>query len=280
MNGFDHCLPDAHVAAVADALARRTGLPIVRGVLEDAVASRPADVPTVRGELLGARLANLLPGVWSARMPLKLGNRRCEAMLEGWAEPWAAFGAALGLPDERPALDAAWRLVVQSQAHDSIGGCGLDAVADATAARHASAEGLATETTTRVLERLAGQTLDRRTPWSRELEIVVFNPSPHVRTDVVRVPLDPYPALRLSLGHPEFSPLVQAALEGEGWTLDGRPVRVVASDDPTRTRWLPGQPALDVELVAADVPAFGCRRLQLVPAARVPDLEDDGRDIA
>ena len=42
MNGFDHMLPDAHVGAVADALARRTGAPVERGLLEDARSSGDA----------------------------------------------------------------------------------------------------------------------------------------------------------------------------------------------------------------------------------------------
>src|SRR6185436_17400708 len=37
MNGFDHLLPDAHVGAVADALARATGWRVRRGRLEDFV---------------------------------------------------------------------------------------------------------------------------------------------------------------------------------------------------------------------------------------------------
>src|SRR5206468_210337 len=34
----------------------------------------PAAAPRFRGELLGARTANLLPGVWSARLPLSCGT--------------------------------------------------------------------------------------------------------------------------------------------------------------------------------------------------------------
>src|SRR5262245_36207942 len=39
LNGFDHMLPDGHVAAVAEALARRTGQRVERGLLEDALAA-------------------------------------------------------------------------------------------------------------------------------------------------------------------------------------------------------------------------------------------------
>jgi len=275
MNGFDHMLPDAQAGAVADVLARATGARVVRGLLED-VAPPPGARPTFAGVLAGGRLANLLPGVWSTRMPVKLRNRRCETLLEAWAEPWAALGRHLGLPDERPALTLAWRTLLQNHAHDSICGCSLDAVDARVQARFDDVEGLATATVTRTLERLAGLGDERRTPWTAEQEIAVFNPSPHPRTDVVRVPLDPYPAMRLPLGAPEFPPLTFA----DGFTTGGRPVRVVPADDPTRARWLPGGEPLDVELVAADVPAFGWRRFRLTPAPVVPDAVDEERTIA
>ncbi len=279
MNGVDHMLPDPHTGAVAEALARLTGATVQRGLLEHAVGRGGDGLRRWRGELLGARVAPLLPGVWSTRTPIKLANRRCEALLEGWAEPWAALGRRLGVPDERPALRLAWQSVLHNQAHDSICGCSLDAVAASVRGRFDDAEGLAAQTVARILERLAGLDAERRVPWSLEQEIAVFNPMPQPRSDVVRVPLDAFPAMRMPLGRPEFPPLLLAALETPGFAIDGRPVRVVPSEDPTRARWLPGQQPFDVELLAADVPAFGCRRFRLTPCAPVADAVDDGRVI-
>lgn len=280
MNGFDHMLPDAHVGDVVEALALISEVPVERGLLEDAARGPWPPLPIYRGPLMGARLANLLPGVWSTRMPIKLANRRCEALLEGWAEPWAAIALALGGPDERPALQLAWQQVLYNQAHDSICGCSLDAVDLQVRARYDTAEGLARETTTRLLERLAGHDVERRTPDSDEPDIAVFNPSPFPRTDVVRIALDPYPSLRLPVGQPEFPPLFIATFEDPGFVVDGLPARVVESDDPTRARWLPSQPALDLEVVVADVPPFGYRRLRLERTAALHDVIDDGRTIA
>lgn len=280
MNGFDHMLPDGHVGAVAEALAALLDAPVARGLLDDLPVAVPADLPGHRGPLLGARLANLLPGVWSTRMPIKLANRRCEALLEGWAEPWAALAHALGALDERPALQLAWRRVLHNQAHDSLCGCSVDAVAAQVMGRYEAAAGLARETAHRVLERLAGHDLERRTPDVVEHDVAVFNPSPHPRTDVVHVALDPYPALRLAIGEPQFPRFTLAALEEPGFAIDGRPVRVASSGDPERTRWLPIQAPLDVEFVAADVPAFGYRRYTLTRIARPVEEEDHGRVIA
>jgi mannosylglycerate hydrolase len=280
MNGLDHMLPDRHTGAVADALQHLTGGTVRRGLLEDAIDTAHGPARRFRGELVGARIAPLLPGVWSTRMPVKLANRRCEILLEGWLEPWAALGRTLGVPDERPALELAWRSVVQSQAHDSICGCSLDAVDARVRTRYADAEGLATQSVTRVLERLAGLTRERRVPWTLEQDIAVFNPSPHPRTDVVRIALDPYPSLRMPLGVPEFPPILLASMEPIGFAIDDQPVRVLPSADPARPRWLPGQQPIDVELVAADVPAFGCRRYHLRPCTPEPDVVDEGGEIA
>ena len=52
----------------------------------------------------------------AAAEPVKLRNRACETLLTAWAEPWVAFGHALGLPDESPALMRAWRTLLCNQA--------------------------------------------------------------------------------------------------------------------------------------------------------------------
>jgi mannosylglycerate hydrolase len=273
MNGFDHMPADTTTAAVAEKIGAQ------RALLDDTVASLPAagTLPEWRDALVGARTANLLPGVWSSRMPLKLRNRAVEQLLTGWAEPWAALGRALGLDDERPAIDRAWRALLQNQAHDSIGGCSIDPVHERMTARYDDAEGLGRATVTRVLERLSGRNRTRATPWRDGQDIVVFNASSETRTDVVRVPLDPFPPWRTSIDRFDMHPLAMPSFGG--LAVDGSPVRVVASDDPARVRFLAGIGGLDVELVASDVPAFGCRRYSVVPADPAPDEVDDGSEI-
>jgi 2-O-(6-phospho-alpha-D-mannosyl)-D-glycerate hydrolase len=280
MNGFDHLPPDVHTGAVADALARALGVSVTRGLVDDAAAMLDArDRPQYEGALLGGRVANLLPGVWSARMPLKLRNRSCETSLEGWAEPWAAFGSALGLDDERPALDAAWRALLANQAHDSIGGCSIDRVHEQMRARFDTAEELATTTTRRALEALAGRERSGTLPWADEQDLCVFSASPHPLTAIVRVPLDSFPPWRMSIDRFDVHPMMKVSA-GAGFTVDGQTARVVTSDDPARVRFLPGQPAFDVEFVATDVPAFGFHRYLLARGPDEPDVVDDGREIS
>lgn len=282
MQGFDHLPPDRTTPKVAAALADLAGGHVRRGVLDDLRARpMPAGAPRFCGDLVGGRVANLLPGVWSSRMPLKLRNRRCETLLVHWAEPWAAFGALLGLRDERAALDAAWRPLLQNQAHDSIGGCSTDEVHEQMRARYDASEGLARVTVQRVLDRLAGRDDVRNTPWQREQTVTVFNASPHPRTVVARVALEGFPPWRVSVGRFDAHPLELAGLDAAiGFEVDGRPARVVDDDDTSRVRFLGTQRTVDVEFVAEDVPAFGCRTYTLVPAAAVLDEVDDGRTIS
>src|SRR5262249_18653335 len=83
-----HSPADASTTQVAARVGAR------RMLLDEAATYlAPADALTPwAGALVGGRATNLLPGVWSARMPLKLRNRAVETLLTAWTEPWMAFG--------------------------------------------------------------------------------------------------------------------------------------------------------------------------------------------
>jgi 2-O-(6-phospho-alpha-D-mannosyl)-D-glycerate hydrolase len=283
MNGIDHALPDESTGPIAQALEAATGWTVRRGLLEDFAAELSRHAPRFRGELLGGRVANLLPGVWSTRLGLKLRNRLCETVLLRWLEPWAALGRCLGAPDESPSVRLAWRALLQNQAHDSICGCSQDRVHEQMQTRYDTAEELAAETARRLLERLAGMGTGRATPWDDEVDVAVFNPSPHSRTDVVRFPLDPSSWLEIR-GAPArgmaIHPLLLANVRAGGFTVDGEPAALVAGDATRRVGLIPERPPLSVEFVAEDVPAFGWRRFRLRPAEERPDQVDDGVEIA
>ncbi len=64
-----------------------------------------------------------------------------------------------------------------------------------------------------------------------------------------------------------------------GYEVNGRPVRLIRSEDPDRVRIIEDWPAVDVELVVEDVPPLGYRRIELVPSEAHDDVVDDGRTI-
>ncbi len=283
MNGIDHAEPQEHLAPGLEVLRRMTGWTVRRGLLEDFVEGLDFGRARHRGPLLGGRIANLLPGVWSTRTPLKLLNRRVEALLLGWAEPFAAVGSLLGLRDERPALRRAWRALLANQAHDSICGCSLDEVHRQGEARYASALELARETTRRSLEQIAGLGAIRRTPWSARLDLAVFNPNPAPASGVVTFRLDPDMWLETRGEHEralQIHPLLAAALRAPGFLVDDVAARLVPNAEAGGVQLDADIPARSVQFVVRDVPAFGWRRVRLEPSpGENPDQIDQERTI-
>lgn len=133
--------------------------------------------PEVRGELRSHARGNLLPGVFSIRTNLKAAMARAELVLTQ-AERLAALYSA---EDHRSFFDLAWYRVVESTAHDSITGCGVDETADQVAARLASAAQIGRAVSERVLDGLAAEVpadaylLANTLPWARtvQAEVVV-----------------------------------------------------------------------------------------------------------
>jgi len=267
MNGIDHHPPDPRAPQLAREISDATGIDVRVGSIDEFVAEvREAEVerPEYRGELVGARVAPLLPGVWSTRSWIKLANRAAEAALEGWAEPWTAVAAQLGLADERPALRLAWRSLLVNQAHDSICGCSRDEVHEQMRSRFDAALELAEETTIRALERIAGLDAMRRPPWDDELELAVFNPTPHPRSDVVRFVFDPHPYVVPSPDPSRmFHPTRLKDLAGAAYTVDGVPARFTPVEEPGGTVLLPDRRVHALEFVAHDVPALGWKRVKV-----------------
>lgn len=294
MNGIDHMLPDDTTREVSEALAKATGWEVTRGLLDDyasglsgvhegaAPESDASGLPRFEGELLGGRVANLLPGVWSTHAPLKIANRRCESLLQGWAEPMAALALALDAADERAALRLAWRALLPNQAHDSICGCSQDRVHEHMATRYDEIEDLGEQTTARLLERLAGLGTDRQPPPhepDQGIDLYVFNPSARTRSERVVLPLEGFPAFTR---HGIAPLLLENAIinQGGGLTVDGRPAWVREYHGTRRPGLAPGQPVHSVEFIAEEVPAFGARRVTLRRAETMAPEQDEGAMIS
>ncbi len=266
LNGLDHAPPEARTRELAAEIERATGFEVERGLLDDYVRilrDADPDRPVHRGELLGARIAPLLPGVWSTRTWIKLENRRAETALEGWAEPFAALARRFGLEDERPALRLAWKALLKNQAHDSICGCSRDEVHEQMRARFDTARELAEQTARRCLERLAGQSIERLAPRSTDFDLFVANPAARPRTDLVRFPLDFHPYVTASLDPLEaMHPTVLQDLEKMRFSVNGKPARLVAAE-AGRMKFAPERRGFDLEFVATDVPAMGFRSFRV-----------------
>ena len=191
MYGTDHAVPSPALARIVDeANARRDDI-VVRietltsyiQAFDQAAADPdqpdPAVAPVWTGELRSAARANMLMNVTSARIDIKMAAARAERALERYAEPWAALHGETW-PDRL--LELAWRRVVDNSAHDSICGCSQDAVVDQVLTRFAEAEQIGQGVVSAAIRPLAAA--------SPAGSVVVVNPSPFERTDVVEVELD------------------------------------------------------------------------------------------
>jgi mannosylglycerate hydrolase len=203
MYGTDHAVPSPRLAQiVADANTRRDDIAVRIETLStyirafDAADADPAipnpPAPTVWvGELRSAARANMLMNVTSARIDIKVAAGRTERVLERYAEPLAALHGA-AWPERL--LELAWRRVVDNSAHDSICGCSQDVVVSQVLTRFAEAEQIGRGVLAAAIRPLA-----ERAPRG---SVVVVNPSPRQRTDVVELDLDvpaAWPAVALAL---------------------------------------------------------------------------------
>ena len=211
MNGTDHRAPESHLPALfADANARQDEIEFRLGSLTEYLAEAPTDdLPVWRGEMRSGARANILMGVVSARMPLKQLEFAASTMLERYAEPLAAIAGT----DAERILVKPWRGMVENSAHDSICGCGVDAVAEAVAARYREAERVADLVARDALDVL-GARIDASALGVGEEGILVFNPSPRARTGIVEVAVTtPGPATDVSFRAPDGSTLAAQPLE-------------------------------------------------------------------
>lgn len=246
------------------------GKKIIHGNLPDFVkmARESLDeksMTVVRGEMRHPQRAgvwtDLYAEVQATRMPLKYANRRAEFALQRVAEPWATIAWSLGAEYPAFSLDRASELLLQSHAHDSIGGCGADAVADDVMARFKQVgvlSGIVTETATRDI---AGR-IDTRQCSPDEILLVVFNHTPRSAAGTAFAEVD--------IAH-------NRKINGfKVCNLDGSPVlaQVVRKANflatfnhpqelPLRTwsdRW-------EIRFAAAGVPALGYKVFKIVPVA-------------
>jgi alpha-mannosidase len=187
--GADHHAAPAAIGRVRDLLAALEPNAEVRVSRFDeyfrAVEAQANGVPVLRGELRWSYgYTWTLQGVHATRAPLKRRHAEAELLLERTAEPLAALAAAGGLGDRRPLLRDAWRTLVRSQFHDSIGGCTSDAVARRVAGRLDDAGQAAREFARTSLDALTGNDPDRARdhPEVTSPRLVLWNPAARARS--------------------------------------------------------------------------------------------------
>ncbi|WP_318366204.1 glycoside hydrolase family 38 C-terminal domain-containing protein [Enterobacter sp.] len=84
------------------------------------------DLPLYEGEFRQPRLSRVHKTIGSSRYDIKKANDAAETQLIHQTEPLLALARANGLACSEEMLEKAWRMLLESHAHDSMGGCNSD----------------------------------------------------------------------------------------------------------------------------------------------------------
>ncbi|MGB4137333.1 MAG: hypothetical protein WA971_12265 [Microbacterium sp.] len=184
MLGTDHSAPPEDLVQVIADYEAAGGEPRITIATLDGLLSRYetdartlAAMPQVHGEMRSHARGNLLPGVFSIRTNLKREMARSELALTA-AE---RLDLLYGRRDHRAFFDTAWYRIVESTAHDSVTGCGVDATAEQVGTRIHTAGHIARGVIDSVLRDLSSSTTPDRH--------LVFNPSGFARRAQIEVTL-------------------------------------------------------------------------------------------
>ena len=191
LSGGDHHWPVDHLPEIlailndtVDGEARVVHSSLTRFIESLSREVQRDDLPVVEGELrFGYRWAfNVTGGVYSSRMYLKQANAHAQRRLERYLEPLNARAVLAGGRSQRPLLDYGWSRLLQNHPHDSICGCSIDHVHREMATRFAALDELGDG-----VERFAWMRLapDAEGAAGDDQTIVIFNPSPHDRDEIV-----------------------------------------------------------------------------------------------
>lgn len=206
MNGMDTCFPSLKGLLAIDEVKNSkknqdrnyemsySSLDLFSAELKKAVAKAGLKLEKHSGEM-----RRFLPGfggpgksevksthfyLAATRPRQKSKNAKAENLLARYAEPFAAVSLLLGKPYPHEYLTTAWKHLLKCHPHDTIAGCGVDAIEvdmlnrlDQTihisqAVLNVSAQHIVTQ-------------INNSQVQDNELALVVFNPSPFPRKEVV-----------------------------------------------------------------------------------------------
>lgn len=220
-------------------------------------------LPVLKGERRSALKKGmwtyLLPGSISARTYLKQLDFETHRRLAGVAEPLASLAAGLGADYPERYLDRAWRFLISNHTHDANGGCAPDRVCVDMEYRYRQCQDIADIVTEDALAHVA-RNLDpgpaEGSPW----RLIVFNPLPQARREVVEVELEipsAHKAKSLGLRDPQGRERAYQIVEikPSGVFVDS------VWDVPTNANTTQFHVLVDIE----DVPAVGYQALAIEP---------------
>ena len=178
INGSDHLLPEDDLAGRLERF-NASGADFVAetATIADFVARawRNLDIkklPSVSGELIAGKFFRILTGTSSSRSNLKIRNAHAQYFLEKIVEPALACAPESIRERYQEHLDNAWKMLLQNQTHDSVCGCGTDAVVRENVVRFDRIESSMTVVAERLLRLASGVEELRMFMPSPEAEVI------------------------------------------------------------------------------------------------------------
>jgi mannosylglycerate hydrolase len=184
MLGTDHSAPPENLVDVVTSYNSASNQPRISiATLDEHLSRYPTDeasvatLPPVYGEMRSHARGNLLPGVFSIRTNLKHEMGESERALTVAERLDLMYGRV----DHRKFFDTAWYRIVESTAHDSVTGCGVDSTALQVGTRISTAGNIARGVIDSVLRDISAHA----SPHS----YLVFNPAGFPRQAHVEIKL-------------------------------------------------------------------------------------------
>ncbi|MCX7971253.1 MAG: hypothetical protein N3A57_06785, partial [Negativicutes bacterium] len=209
-------------------------------------------LPRLTGEFTRARHARIHKSIYSSRMDIKQAAKSLENKLVFLVEPLSCIGWQLGLDYPGGLLARAWKYLLESQAHDSIGCCNVDNTNADIVNRLRKATEIADGVVNVITRQLTGAVAE-------EDEIVVYNTLPYSRDEVVEFTVyTRYPRLKVMDGRKEveFQQLEQSVVPGGRDTM--------LSPEGEKEYPLPDYYASRLVARVENVPAMGYKKIRLV----------------
>jgi 2-O-(6-phospho-alpha-D-mannosyl)-D-glycerate hydrolase len=132
MNGVDHQFPQEHVVSHIEKLNTKSRkdsycFSTIENYIDDIKAANAA-LPRLKGDLLTPIRNRVHSSIASTRVYQKQQNRRLEALLEKYVEPIATMAWLQQAEYPTGLINQAWKILIQNQTHDGMGGCCTDEV--------------------------------------------------------------------------------------------------------------------------------------------------------
>jgi alpha-mannosidase len=200
MQGMDTSMPDALEAEVLKEIQNNlkegeevkfSSLPEFIKELKSFLKDRKLKV--LRGEmrspLMISFFSTLAGDVISNRPRQKQLSEKAESILQRWAEPFSVLAYLTGEDYPEKYLELAWKYLLQSQPHDTIGGCGVDALEQDATYRLNQVINISNMLLHSSLGAIQKQ-IDTSFCKPNEIILNVFNPTLFERTEVVEAFVD------------------------------------------------------------------------------------------